>query len=127
MNAPEVLPVVKQLSQEMLNRYADASGDHNPIHTDEAFAKTTPMGGTIAHGMLVLSTLSQMMTAAYGDRWLASGTLEVRFRAPARPVDTVTARAKPVDGAAEGRQRYSVECVNQNDEVLIAGAAEVSL
>lgn len=127
MNAPEVLPVVRQLSQEMLNRYADASGDHNPIHTDEAFAKTTPMGGTIAHGMLVLSTLSQMMTAAYGDRWLASGTLEVRFRAPARPVDTVTARAKPVDGAAEGRQRYSVECVNQNDEVLIAGAAEVSL
>jgi acyl dehydratase len=127
VSAPEVAPVVLQLSQAMLNQYAEASGDHNPIHTDEAFAKTTPMGGTIAHGMLVLSTISQMMTAAFGERWLASGTLEVRFRAPARPTDTVTARAKPADGAPAGRQRYSVDCVNQNEEVLIAGTAEVGI
>lgn len=127
MSAPDVGPVVLQLSQGMLNRYAGASGDHNPIHTDEAFAKTTPMGGTIAHGMLVLSAISQMMTAAFGGRWLESGTLEVRFRAPARPTDTVTARARPVDGAPEGRQRYSVECVNQKDELLIAGTAEAGL
>lgn len=127
MTAPEVASVVRQLSQEMLNCYAEASGDHNPIHTDEAFAKTTPMGGTIAHGMLVLSTISTMMTSAFGERWLRGGTLEVRFRAPARPTDTVTARARPVDGAPEGRQRYSVECVNQKDEVLIAGTAEAGL
>jgi 3-hydroxybutyryl-CoA dehydratase len=127
MNAPDVAPVVLDLSQPMLQQYADASGDHNPIHIDEAFAKTTPMGGTIAHGMLVLSTISQMMTAAFGERWLTSGTLDVRFRAPARPGDTVTARTKPADGAGEGRQRYSVECVNQKDELLITGTAEVSL
>lgn len=127
MTAPEIAPVVRSLSQQMLNDYAQASGDHNPIHTDEAFAKTTPMGGTIAHGMLVLSAISTMMTAAFGRKWLTTGTLDVRFRAPARPTDTVTARAKPADGAAEGRRRYSVECVNQNDEVLIAGTAEVSL
>lgn len=127
MTAPEIAPVVRPLSQQMLNDYAQASGDHNPIHTDEAFAKTTPMGGTIAHGMLVLSTISTMMTAAFGQKWLTTGTLDVRFRAPARPTDTVTARAKPADGAAEGRQRYSVECVNENGEVLIAGTAEVGL
>lgn len=127
MSAPEVAPAVLRLSQAMLNQYAEASGDHNPIHTDEAFARATPMGGTIAHGMLVLSAISRMMTAAFGERWLQSGTLEVRFRAPARPNDVVTARAKPVDGAAPGRQRYNVECVNQNDELLIAGAAEVAL
>lgn len=124
---PEIAPVVRPLSQQMLNDYATASGDHNPIHTDVAFAKTTPMGGTIAHGMLVLSTISTMMTAAFGQKWLTTGTLDVRFRAPARPSDTVTARAKPADGAPEGRLRYSVECVNQNDEVLIAGTAEVGL
>ncbi|MGE0059375.1 MAG: MaoC family dehydratase [Dehalococcoidia bacterium] len=126
MSAPEVAPVTLALTQPMLQQYADASGDHNPIHTDEEFAKTTPMGGTIAHGMLVLSTISRMMTAAFGERWLSTGTLEVRFRAPSRPGDTITARAKPADGAAEGRQRYSVECVNQKDELLIAGTAEVA-
>jgi acyl dehydratase len=127
MSAPDVAPVTLELTQLMLQQYADASGDHNPIHIDEEFAKTTPMGGTIAHGMLVLSTISQMLTAAFGEKWLSSGTLEVRFRAPSRPGDTVTARAKAADGAAEGRQRYSVECVNQNDDLLIAGTAEVSL
>ena len=94
----------------MLNAYADASGDHNPIHIDEAFAKTTPMGGTIAHGMLVLSFISEMMTAAFGERWLASGSLDVRFRAPARPGDTVTARATAQE-PKDGRLRYAVECV----------------
>jgi 3-hydroxybutyryl-CoA dehydratase len=126
MSAPEVLPVARRLSQSMIDAYADASGDHNPIHVDEAFAKTTPMGGTIAHGMLVLSFLSQMMTAAFGARWLEAGSLEVRFRAPARPGDTLTARTTDLK-EAEGRLRYSVECVNQADEVLISGTAEVRL
>jgi 3-hydroxybutyryl-CoA dehydratase len=124
MNGPEISPVVRTLSQRMIDAYAEASGDHNPIHIDEAFAASTAMGGTIAHGMLVLSFLSQMMTAAFGRRWLESGVLDVRFRAPARPGDTVTSRAgdaKQIDG----RLRYAVECVNQAGEVLISGNAEV--
>jgi 3-hydroxybutyryl-CoA dehydratase len=124
MNAPDVAPLTRSLTQAMLNAYADASGDHNPIHVDEAFAKTTPMGGTIAHGMLVLSLISQMMTAAFGERWLASGSLEVRFRAPARPGDTVTARATAQE-PKDGRLRYAVECVSQIGEQLISGTAEV--
>ena len=124
MSIPEVAPVVRRISQPMLNAYAEASGDHNPIHIDEAFARTTPMGGTIAHGMLVLGLISEMMTGAFGRRWLEGGTLEVRFRAPSRPGDIVTARAR--DGKlADGRLRYAVECVSQNDELLISGTAEV--
>jgi 3-hydroxybutyryl-CoA dehydratase len=124
MTAQEVAPVTRTLTQAMLNRYADASGDHNPIHIDEAFAATTPMGGTIAHGMLVLSFISEMMAGAFGQRWLASGMLDVRFRAPARPGDTVTARAAP-QAPRDGRLRYNVEVVSQADEVLISGTAEV--
>jgi 3-hydroxybutyryl-CoA dehydratase len=124
MDAPQVAPLTRALDQAMLNAYADASGDHNPIHIDEAFARTTPMGGTIAHGMLVLSFISQMMTAAFGERWLASGSLDVRFRAPARPGDSVTARATPQE-SKDGRLRYAVECVSQAGEALIIGTAEV--
>jgi acyl dehydratase len=124
VTASNVEPLTRSLTQAMLNAYADASGDHNPIHIDEDFARTTPMGGTIAHGMLVLSFISQMMTAAFAERWLASGSLDIRFRAPARPGDTVTARATPQD-PKDGRQRYTVECVSQTGEVLISGTAEV--
>jgi 3-hydroxybutyryl-CoA dehydratase len=124
VNAPNVESLTRSPTQEMLNAYADASGDHNPIHIDEEFARTTPMGGTIAHGMLVLSFISQMMTAAFAERWLASGSLDVRFRAPARPGDTVTTRAAPQE-PKDGRLRYAVECVSQTGEVLISGTAEV--
>jgi 3-hydroxybutyryl-CoA dehydratase len=124
VTAPDVTSVTRLLSQPMLHAYADASGDHNPIHIDEAFAKTTPMGGTIAHGMLVLSFISEMMTAAFGERWLTSGSLDVRFRAPARPGDTVTARAIAQEPKS-GRLRYAVECVSGTGEALITGTAEV--
>jgi 3-hydroxybutyryl-CoA dehydratase len=124
MNSPEVAPVVRALTQAMIDRYAEASGDHNPIHIDPEFARTTPMGGTIAHGMLVLALISEMMTAAFGRAWVESGALEVRLRAPSRPGDTVTARATPQE-SKDGRLRYAVECVSQNDEVLIAGTAAV--
>jgi 3-hydroxybutyryl-CoA dehydratase len=124
MTSQVVEPVTRVLTQAMLNAYADASGDHNPIHINETFAATTPMGGTIAHGMLVLSFISEMMAGAFGERWLASGSLDVRFRAPARPGDTVTARATAQD-PKDGRLRYAVEVVSQSDEVLISGTAEV--
>jgi acyl dehydratase len=117
-----VEPVVKQLSQEQVQSYADAVGDHNPIHVDEAFARTTPLGGTIAHGMLVLASISEMMAAAYGERWLREGKLRVRFRAPARPDDTITASAEP----AAREDAYAVEVRNQRGDVLINGTAEIA-
>ena len=129
MSAPTVAPVVKTISQEQIDRYADASGDHNPIHVDEAFARTTPFEGTIAHGMLVLASISEMMAAAFGEAWLTRGRLRVRFRAPGRPDDTITATAEalssPNASPKKSMLRYAVECRNQRDELLIGGTAEV--
>ena len=113
-------PVTRTLSQEQLHRYADASRDHNPIHVDPEFARTTPFGGTIAHGMLVLAMIGEMMYAAGGDDWLSSGRLKVRFKAPARPADTVTASA-----TAAGERAWSVQCANGRGEVLIEGRANI--
>ena len=154
MTAPAVAPVTKQLSQQQVNEYADASDDHNPIHVDEAFAAASPLGGTIAHGMLVLATISEMMAASLGEAWLTNGKLKVRFRAPARTADTVTASAKaltasakaltasakaltasakalttsatPQESADGAAYRYAVECRNQDGEVLISGTAQVA-
>ena len=133
MTAPTVAPVTKQLSQEQVNEYADASDDHNPIHVDEAFAAASPFGGTIAHGMLVLAAISEMMAASLGEAWLKGGRLKVRFRAPAKTADTVTASAKALTASAKAQKsadgavhRYSVECRNQDGEVLVSGTAQVS-
>jgi 3-hydroxybutyryl-CoA dehydratase len=125
VNAPQIPTLTKTLTQAQISAYAEASGDFNPIHIDEVFAKSTPLGGTIAHGMLVLAFLSEMMTAAFGDAWLRSGKLDVRFRAPARPGDIITARSTSSKREESG-VRYQVECVNQAGEVVISGTAQVS-
>ena len=125
MSARAVAPVVKPLTQEQIARYAAASGDHNPIHVDEAFARGTPFGGTIAHGMLVLASISEMMAAAFGEAWIIGGKLRVRFRAPARPGDTITASARPQPSQDGSTLTYAVECRNQHGELLISGTAEV--
>ena len=63
----------KEIVQRNINLYAEASRDFNPIHIDEDFARKTPLGGTIAHGMLILAYVSQMMSSAFGRAWLAGG------------------------------------------------------
>jgi 3-hydroxybutyryl-CoA dehydratase len=118
----ELAPVVREITQEKINRYALAGGDGNPLHTDPEFAARTMFGGTIAHGMLILAYLSEMMTAAFGRAWLSGGRLKVRFKAPARPGDTVSAVGRVV--RAEGSHTAcEVECRNQRDEVLVSGEA----
>ncbi len=120
--------VTRTISQEDINLYAEASGDFNPIHIDEAFAVRTPLGGTIAHGMLVLGYLSDMMTSAFGSAWLSGGKLSVRFKTLARPKDTLTIGGKVnsvthEDGAS--RISCSVEVRNQRGEAVIIGEAAV--
>jgi 3-hydroxybutyryl-CoA dehydratase len=120
----DVEPVVRDITQARINAYADASGDHNPIHIDSAFAVTTPFGGTIAHGMLVLALIGEMMRAAFGANWDATGKLKVRFKAPTRPGDTVTASAQ-MQKQTGAVTEYAVQCANQSGEILLEGRASV--
>ena len=117
-------PVVKHITQEKINLYAEASGDFNPIHVDESFAVKTPFGGTIAHGMLNLAYVSEMMTSAFGRNWLSGGRLRARFKESARPGDTLTINGKinsieQKDGVSYAN--CSFECRNQKGETVVAG------
>lgn len=120
----ELPSITKEITQDKINRYADASGDHNPLHIDPEYAATTQFGGTIAHGMLMLAYISEMMTASFGEQWLESGRLKVRFRAPAKPGDAVTARGAVTSVDAQ-HVACEVECTSQSGEVLVSGQAEV--
>src|SRR3989442_4296168 len=79
------------IEQIQLTRYAGASGDFNPIHQDEAFARAAGMGGVFAHGMLSMGFVAQAITD-----WAGAGTvrkLAVRFSALVRLTDVVTGAA----------------------------------
>ena len=84
------------ITRDAISAYCAASGDHNPIHHDDAFAAASPFSGVIAHGMLTLALASEMLAAAYGTDWLATGSLRSRFRSAARPGDTLEAAGSVV-------------------------------
>jgi 3-hydroxybutyryl-CoA dehydratase len=119
----QLVEVTHRVTQPQLAKYADASGDHNPLHLDDVFAAGTPYGRPIAHGMLVLAFVSEVMTKSFGSAWLCGGKLKARFRAPVYPGDTVTT-AGTLRSSSDAVATYSVAVTNQDGaEVLTAEAA----
>jgi 3-hydroxybutyryl-CoA dehydratase len=119
-----------QLSQEKINLYAEAVGDHNPIHVDEAFAAQSPFGGTIAHGMLILAFVSEMMTRVFGEGWSSSGKLSVRFKSPARSKDLITVSGDVESVSEDGDNlifNCGISCANQNQDVIVIGQASAKV
>lgn len=126
MEPPATLPsIVRHITQRQLIRYARASGDANPLHLDPDFAATTPYGRPIAHGMLVLAYLAEMLTVGLGEAWLTSGRLRVRFRAPVFPGDTVTTVGSSRPPREPEVTTYTVACRNQAGVEVIAGEASI--
>ncbi len=118
------------VTQEGIGRYAEASGDFNPLHLDSEFAEATHYGRIVAHGMLVLAYISDMMGRSFGSQWPESGRLKVRFRAPVYPGDQVTTsgevtRVSQEDGLL--RVDCAVRCCRQGGEEVINGEASVTM
>lgn len=103
-------------TREQIAAYAEASGDHNPIHLDDEFARSVGLPGLIAHGLLQMGLLAVVAgEAAGGPSRLKS--LGCRFAGMVEPGDTVTFTAKP---AGEGRLELSA--TNQRGEAILTKA-----
>jgi len=107
-------------TREQIAAYAEASGDHNPIHLDDDFARSVGLPGVIAHGMLQMGLMGTVAgEAAGGPDKLRR--LYCRFAGMVVPGDTVTFTAEP---AAPGT--LDVRAVNQRGEpVLTKAVAEL--
>ena len=126
----ELPEITKMVTQQNINLYAEASRDFNPVHINEEFARNTPLGGTVAHGMLILAYISEMMTNAFGDRWLTGGKLDVRFKAAARPGDAIKVSGKITKlekGEGQTTIHCSVLCSNGKGEPVITGEATLAV
>lgn len=121
----------RSVTQQRIADYAAASGDHNPLHIDEEFAATTQFGGTIAHGMMVFGYVSDALLQTYGVDWAKTGRMRARFRALARPGDTVsvTLRELARDAGIDGTMviRCVVECRSGSGERIATCDAGLTL
>lgn len=125
--APDgLLPTVsRRITQQQLVDYSAVSGDHNPLHLDPDFAAGTRFGGVIAHGMLTLAFIGEMLTACLGERWLTNGALRARFKGAAYLEDPVETWGRPAspEGAT---QNITFGIINADTcEELITGSATV--
>ncbi len=96
--------------------YAEASGDHNPIHLDDAFARSVGLPGVIAHGMLQMGIAATVAAEAGGGPEHLR-RFSVRFAGMVVPGDTVTFTAEP-----GGVGKLELTAVNQNGEAVLTKA-----
>jgi acyl dehydratase len=111
-----------------LSRYAGASGDYNPVHVDEVYAKSVGMPSVYAPGMLIMGMLGQLISD-----WARGGQLRrynVRFIKMVWPADTVVCKGRVTDRHGAGG-RYFAEidlwAENQRGELVMKGAAQLQL
>lgn len=112
-----------KIDRELLKRYADASGDQNPIHQDEAFAKSVGLPDVIAHGMLTMGLVGQ-----YVSDW-AGGSANVkefsaRFTKPVVVPANTTVELVVNGTTTEEAGLYRIELSATVDGVKVLGMAK---
>jgi len=117
---------MKTITEEAITLTAEVSGDFNPIHMSEEYAKKTLFGGRIAHGIFSILLLSAAMAKLPGVVIYLSQT--IRFLKPVRIGDTLTAIAEVTDTRKEkGIVTLKNTCINQNGEAVVEGEATCRL
>ena len=118
------------VTAERIAAYAEASGDHNPLHLDQEYAKTTQFGGVIAHGMLSMAFICELMAINFPDTWHSGGKTKLRFRAPVFPGETVavTGEIQSVrENAGVRTAQCSVACTKPDGTEVISGTISIDL
>ena len=115
----------KVVTDEDIQKFAEVSTDHNPVHMDDDYARDTIFEGRIAHGMLTAGLIS----AVIGEQLPGHGTVymgqSLKFLAPVRPGDMVRAEVEVI-GIDYGKRRVQLDCrCLVNGKKVLVGEATV--
>ena len=121
--------ITEDLKRTQIVMYAGASGDYNPLHTDDLFTKEVAGYPTVfAHGMLTMGMTGRIVTDWFGVESLKK--YGVRFVKQVFPGDTLTATAEVTDVRDDGGEQVAdltITTVNQDGDAVLTGAATVRL
>ncbi|CAN5628730.1 MaoC family dehydratase [soil metagenome] len=128
VNIGDTFSTSREVTDELIRKFAEVSGDYNPIHLDEEFAKTTRFGRRIAHGMLSGAFISAVLGNEFKERKIVYLSQTMKFTAPVYLGDTVTATGT-ITNIREDKGIVTLEtvCTNQNGEMLVKGEAAVMI
>ena len=120
--------VKSPVSHLQLVRYAGASGDFNPLHTDPKIGELIGVGGIIAHGMLIMGFVGQLLSDYVGPTTLRK--FDVRFKGMTRLDDVITCTGtitEKYETDGEARIAGKVQATDQNGEVKVVGTFVAAL
>ena len=121
VGATRQVVLVENLTRTRIVQYAGASGDYNPLHTDERFAKEVAgYPGVFAHGMLTMGMTARAVTDWVGEERLTR--IGVRFTAQVWPGDTLTT-AVTVTSVEAGEAVFELATTNQDGVTVLSGTA----
>ncbi|MDR2800864.1 MAG: MaoC family dehydratase [Desulfovibrio sp.] len=114
----------KVITAEVVEKFADVSNDNNPLHLDEAFAKTTIFGKRIAHGMISAGLISAVHGTIIPGQGAIYLSQSLKFRRPVFLGDTLTAWAEVLEKNEE-KKRVTMKnwVANQKGENVVEGEA----
>ena len=118
----------REVTAELIEKFADVSGDYNPIHLDEEFASKTRFGKRIAHGMLSGAFISAILGNKYAGSTVIYLSQTLKFTAPVFIGDMVTTTST-VTNIREDKNIVTLEniCTNQNGETLVQGESKIMI
>ncbi len=116
--------ISKKITETDISDFAGVTGDVNPVHLDQAYAEKTIFKGRIAHGLLsvgIISTILGNILPGHGTIYLSQ---EVKFLAPVRIGDTITAKVEVIELIPEkNRVKFKTTCTNQDGKLVVDGIA----
>ncbi|MAR58097.1 MAG: MaoC/PaaZ C-terminal domain-containing protein [Chloroflexota bacterium] len=118
----------KLITENMVSNYANVSGDFNPIHLDDEYAKNTEFKNKIVHGMLLISNINEIMYLNFDDNWNKKGSLKIKFRSPlfVNSKLITNLKIKKIDKNNDGTlYTCEVMCNDVDGNILISGIASV--
>ena len=113
----------KTITEKDVFEFADATGDFNPLHIDEEYAKRTVFGHRIAHGILTAGIISTVLGGEIPGLGTIFVELHIKFLKPVYFGDTVTATGTVMEIINPRRVRLMVACLNQHGEDVALGNA----
>lgn len=124
----ETFSIERQVTDELVRQFADLSGDHNPLHLDDEYAKTTRFGKRIAHGMLSGAFVSAVLGQRISVQKIVYLSQTLKFVAPVFIGDTITTTAR-VATIRSDKPIVTLEttCTNQSGEIVVEGEAAIML
>ena len=115
-----------EITEEMVKLFAEATGDRNPIHLDESYAKGTRFKSRIAHGMLIAGLISNVFGTQYPGQGTVYLSQTLNFKKPVYLGDRVKVALEILTILSEkNRLRLKTVCQNQTAAIVLDGEAEV--